>query len=190
MPSHEDYAAFLASILQRPDDRVIGVIEPAKSSPATAASQRIKQPAEVCSDGRDYTITPITPLHRQCARAALPQEIAEGLAALDDMAPPAGFTAERWSGIVKAMVRFAYQYAGEAVELGWTAEDLFGLNPYAPSTRYDGRGLATLLSESDRILSLSADAAVIEGPSGSKLTFPRDRSAAPSVPAWNLKRGV
>jgi hypothetical protein len=106
------------------------------------------------------------------------------------MRPPPGFTAERWKQMVAAMERFADKHAAEAISLGWTTEDLFGLNPHAPATRYDGRGLAAFLSETDRIVSLSADAAVIESPSGSKLTFRRDRSGAPSVPAWKLKRSL
>ena len=51
----KDYAAFLASIRQRPDDRIIGVIEPADS--------RSNPPVNPAHAGPDYTITPITPLH-------------------------------------------------------------------------------------------------------------------------------
>jgi hypothetical protein len=188
MSSHEDYAAFLASIKRRPDGRVIGVIEPAADSCSNP-------PASSAPAGPDYTITPITPLHRHQGDdteilrrdlSGLPPEIANGLAALGEMAPPAGFSAERWTTTVNGMRRFARQYAMEAISLGWTAADLFGLNSCAPAARYDGRGVATMLSEDERVVLISSDAIVIERPSGARLTFRRSNGAA-SPPAWQLR---
>jgi hypothetical protein len=112
-------------------------------------------------------------------------EISDGFAALAKMAPPAGFSADRWTTIVDAIRRFDSEHVVEAIRLGWTAEDLFGMNPYAPATRYDGRGVATMLSEGDRVVALSSDVIVIER-NGAKLSFRRN-NGAPSVPAWKLR---
>jgi hypothetical protein len=112
-------------------------------------------------------------------------EISGGFAALAKMAPPAGFSADRWTTIVDAIRRCDSQHVVEAIRLGWTVEDLFGMNPYAPATRYDGRGVATMLSEDDRVVALSSDAIVIER-NGAKLSFRRN-NGAPSVPAWKLR---
>jgi hypothetical protein len=90
------------------------------------------------------------------------------------------------TAMLDAMGRFASQHVVEAVRLGWTAEDLFGLNPYAPATRYDGRGVATMLSEGERVVELTSDAIIIEKPSGAKVSFQRN-NGAPSVPAWKLR---
>jgi hypothetical protein len=185
MSSHEDYAAFLASIRQRPDNRVIGVIQPVEP----AAESRSNPPAYAPPD---YTITPITQLHGSQETDTKPRlsvllwEIIDGLAALDKMAPLAGFSADRWTTMVKAMWRFGNQHAMDALQLGWTVTDLFGLNPYAPATRVDGRGIATMLSEGERVVKISSDAIVIEKPSGAHLTF-RPNNGAPSVPAWKLR---
>jgi hypothetical protein len=116
----------------------------------------------------------------------LPREIADGLAALDQMAPPPGYTDSRWRDTVTAMAAFAVVHGVAAIKLGWTAEDLFGLNPYAPATRYDGRGLASMLAPGDRVMMLTADAAVIERPTGSRTTFRRQADGAPCVLAWKL----
>jgi hypothetical protein len=116
----------------------------------------------------------------------LPRDIADGLAFLDCMPPPVGYSDTEWSDMVAAMAVFADQYGAQAIQLGWTAEELFGLNPYAPAARYDGRGLASLLGKGDRIVMLTADAAVIERPSGSRTTFRRRPDGAPSVLVWKL----
>ena len=118
--------------------------------------------------------------------SGLPPETADGLAALAKMAPRAGFSADRWRTMLDAMKRFASQHAAEAIQLGWTVEDLFGLNPHAPATRYDGRGIATMLSEGERVVKISSDAIVIEKPSGAQVSF-RRTNGAPSVAAWKLR---
>ena len=62
MPSHDQYAAFLASILQRPDDRVIDVIKQREPAPAPPADSGANPPVSSAHAGRDYTITQITSL--------------------------------------------------------------------------------------------------------------------------------
>jgi len=148
-----------------------------------------------------HTVTQVTPLQQHdgdddagmVERAAiiehdggLPREIADRLAFLEGMPPPSGYSEAQWSDTVGIMAAFADQYGAKAIQLGWTAEDLFGLNPYAPAARYDGRGLTSLLRKGDRVVMLTADAAVIERPSGSRTTFRRQAHGAQSVPAWNL----
>ena len=53
------------------------------------------------------------------------------------MAPPAGFTAERWHRIVDAAGAFLDRWAGEAIAAGWSALDVFGADATAPDKRFD-----------------------------------------------------
>jgi hypothetical protein len=81
----------------------------------------------------------------------LPRDIAEGLARCERMAPPKGFTSDLWSAAINSAARFADEWGRKALELGWTLEDLFGLNPANPGARYDGKGLAFVLEGDARV---------------------------------------
>lgn len=52
----------------------------------------------------------------------------------------------RWEQAKRDAAEFLADWGDQAAELGWTAEELFGLHPVAPLTRYDVMGLIWLLS--------------------------------------------
>lgn len=90
----------------------------------------------------------------------LPKEWRAGLAHLSVMRPPADFTGRRWTVGVWWSRRLAAEHGVAAYVMGWDAEDLFGLHPGCPSSRYDAMGLAFLLGASCRIVSLNNERAV------------------------------
>src|SRR6516164_2459378 len=60
------------------------------------------------------------------------------LARLDPVLPPADVPPQRWARFLEVALRFlASDWAQQAVELGWTAHDLFGCHPIAPYARHD-----------------------------------------------------
>ncbi|MGN8119955.1 hypothetical protein [Labrys sp. 22185] len=52
----------------------------------------------------------------------------------------------RWERAKQDAVEFLADWGEQAAELGWTAQELFGLHPVAPLTRYDAMGLVWLLN--------------------------------------------
>lgn len=52
----------------------------------------------------------------------------------------------RWEQAKSDAAEFLADWGDRAAELGWTAEELFGLHPVAPLTRYDVMGLVWLLN--------------------------------------------
>ena len=62
--------------------------------------------------------------------------------------------------------------AAEAVRLGWTDLDLFGVDDDRPYTRIDGLGLVPAL-EGCKIVALSAEGAILETPAGVRQSYRR-----------------
>src|SRR5262249_29170799 len=91
----------------------------------------------------------------------------------------------RWQQAVADGARFLAQWGEQAVALGWTARDLFGLAEVperpAPSfqrlSRYDQTGLVWLL-QGRRVVALTKDTAVIETANGA-LRYPRCNKPPP-----------
>jgi hypothetical protein len=52
--------------------------------------------------------------------------------------------------------RFVAAWGSQALALGWTVDDLFGLDPVAPLARYDRMGLCWLLKGRERVIALTA----------------------------------
>lgn len=52
----------------------------------------------------------------------------------------------RWERAKEDAAEFLADWGDQAAELGWTTEELFGLHPVAPLTRYDAMGLVWLLN--------------------------------------------
>jgi hypothetical protein len=71
--------------------------------------------------------------------AGVPREWAEGYARLCLMPPPFGVSVDRWLAVINGVGHFLDQWAGKAHALGWTAAELFGLDPVAPLIRLDRR---------------------------------------------------
>jgi hypothetical protein len=72
----------------------------------------------------------------------------------------------------------------EAIRLGWTGLDLFGVHPDAPAARYDAMGLVPLL-RGDAVVSMTSISAGIAPRSGGRLTYLR-RPRVGSVLPWEL----
>jgi hypothetical protein len=103
----------------------------------------------------------------------LPHELAEPFARLLCGAPPRGFEPHRWARVVEGASIFAEQWADQALRLGWSAEDVFGLDDIAPATRYDRKGLAWFLADGRRVIALDAGGADIETDRGVRQRFYR-----------------
>lgn len=89
---------------------------------------------------------------------------------LDADRPPGDVPPRRWAQFITDARAFcASGFAEQAKALGWTNADLFGCDDERPFARIDCLGLIWLLN-GDRLLALTADAAVIET-KGSRLTF-------------------
>jgi hypothetical protein len=67
-------------------------------------------------------------------------------------------------------------WGAKALELGWTGEDLFGLDPVAPMARYDAIGLVWLLRGREHVSELTATHARLSGGN----TFYRQAKPVPS----------
>ena len=82
---------------------------------------------------------------------------------------------------------FLRDHAARAHALSWTALDLFGVHPVKPWVRFDCMGLVPLL-DGAKVVSLSEAEAVIEKPSGARLTF-RRRAEVPDETCliWELE---
>jgi hypothetical protein len=110
------------------------------------------------------------------------------LARLDPVLPPADVPPQRWARFLEVALRFlASDWAQQAVELGWTAHDLFGCHPIAPYARHDCAALLWSLSEErGRLVALTASSATIEMPTKTRLTFCRTPASDEAVLPWEL----
>lgn len=90
---------------------------------------------------------------------------------LDPERPPGDVPPRRWAQFIADATTFRTSgFADQARALGWTDADLFGCDEERPYARIDRMGLIWLLN-GDRLLALTADAAVFETKGGSRLTF-------------------
>ena len=51
------------------------------------------------------------------------------------MPPPKGFYGDRWHRIIDASGEFLDRWGTEAIRLGWTDLDVFGVDPGAPAAK-------------------------------------------------------
>ena len=104
---------------------------------------------------------------------------AKTLAALERRCPDY-VEEERWQRAVKDGRRFLIQWGDQAVALGWTAKDLFGLHKppgkphpsYTRLSRYDEAGLIWLLC-GRQVIALAEATAAIRGPTGAVTIYRR-----------------
>jgi hypothetical protein len=113
--------------------------------------------------------------------ACVPLDWADGFARLEAMPVPCGVGAGKWLAMVNAAGRFLDQWGSKAAALGWTASELFGLDPNAPINRRDRRGAAFYLIGAD-VLALTADEITLR--IGGSIQRVR-RPDQPSTPAWD-----
>jgi hypothetical protein len=108
-----------------------------------------------------------------------------GFARLDPARPLPGFTLAHWQQLVDDGGRFLDRWAHRAVELGWSAEDVFGLNPAAPAARQDSKGLVALIGGGE-VTDIRVDRATIKMPSGNCMTYYLRRPTGGAVVVWKL----
>jgi len=102
----------------------------------------------------------------------VPAEWREGYASFSAMECPADFPPQRWTQAVLDGRSFLVQWGAEAVRLGWTATDLFGVSPITPWPRVGMMGLVPLLN-GDAVTALDESTATISAVSGSTLRYYR-----------------
>jgi len=118
--------------------------------------------------------------------AGVPREWAEGFARLDVSRRPDGFSQRQWEQIVSDGGRFLdHGWAERAVAIGWSAVDVFGVHPLAPSARYDGMGLVPLIS-GGQVVDIKPDRATIMTPSEETLVYYLRRESRIAIPLWDL----
>ena len=119
--------------------------------------------------------------------AEVPQEWLQGVSRLWGMSPPATVAPDSWAAFLESCEAFmAGPWPGKAASMGWTADSLFGCHGRKPVERVDRMGLLWLLG-TGRIAALTEETAVIEMPSGSRLTYRVHPIREPSdVLAWEF----
>lgn len=112
--------------------------------------------------------------------ARVPEGWAVGFATLAARPPPRGVDPTAWLGMMDAAGRFLDEWASKADALGWSAGELFGLNPDAPMNRLDQRGAAFFLVRAEVVAITGAEITIRKG--GSIQRIPRTTGRGP--PAW------
>jgi hypothetical protein len=117
----------------------------------------------------------------------LPRAWAEGLAKLCVMPCPAGFTPKRWARLVNDAGRFGDAWAAKAAGLGWTALDVFGVDPRVPDANYGVAGVVPLLAllNNGEIVAIEAGRATVRNAIGKELVYLRGPRAG-AVALWEL----
>ncbi len=105
--------------------------------------------------------------------AGLPREWAGPFARLLCGAPPRGFEPHRWGSVVEGASILADQWAAQARALGWSAEEIFGLDEIEPARRQDRKGVAWFLADGRRVVAIDVGGADIETARGVKQRFYR-----------------
>lgn len=98
--------------------------------------------------------------------------------------PCPGFTLQSWGGAHEACVEFFDRWADEAVSLGWSTLDLFGVHPEAGTIRPDFCGAMVLSAE--RVSGID-ETRIRFG----NMTFYRGKHGRPTggVPLWQFGKG-
>lgn len=116
---------------------------------------------------------------------SLPADWRDGLTRLRDADKPLLGSAEPSSRLVADALELADTWAPQAAALGWSAVDLFGVEPNG-ARRVDRDGLAASL-EGRKVVAVTSDAATLSTRSGGFLRHYR-RDKPGSVPLWNVGR--
>jgi hypothetical protein len=117
----------------------------------------------------------------------VPRRWAEGFAVLCTMAPPPGFSAERWQRIVDAAGVFLDRWAAAAIRCGWSDLDVFGADADRPDARFDCMGLLMLLDRCEIVGIDEGGADLIASPEA-RLRYRRRPLPAHTVSLWQLGR--
>jgi len=106
------------------------------------------------------------------ADAGMPRRWADYLALVQGP-PPGDFQERHWQAVIDGACLFADEWAGRACALGWSPDELFGLDAVTPAGRVDRRGLAFMLSNGARVVSIDGTGADIMMPARARQRFYR-----------------
>ena len=109
---------------------------------------------------------------------------AENFARLDIAERPPKFSEPAWRRLIDDGGQFLDRWANEAARLGWSALDVFGVDPAAPSTTYEAMGLVPLIRGGD-VVAIGSDRATIRTQEGTLLTYLR-RPRQAAIAVWDL----
>ena len=109
---------------------------------------------------------------------------AENFARLDIAERPPKFSEPAWRQLIDDGGQFLDRWANEAARLGWSALDVFGVDPAAPSTTYEAMGLVPLI-RGGNVVAIGSDRATIRTQEGTLLTYLR-RPRQAAIAVWDL----
>ena len=109
---------------------------------------------------------------------------AAGIARLQRMQPPLGFSVDAWKLVRLGCARLLCTHGDEMRRLGWSTEDAFGVHPHAPAPAIHCYGLGVLLNDS-RVVVMTRGGATVELSGGIRHSFTR-RPMPEAVPIWTL----
>jgi hypothetical protein len=117
----------------------------------------------------------------------LPREIADGVHAILSANGAQGILPHRWPRVQRDVLRLLEGgWAQQALNLGWTAADLFGCDRRAPWHRLDRAGLVLLVGGHE-IVELTEDVAALRTSTGSVLRYRRRPPArSPAALLWEF----
>lgn len=162
----------------------------------TGVTTRLDALVTVSGDGNNYSnqrvtdaVTTVTSVTTQNVEeeersaimehdAGMPREWADAFAAI--VHGPVRFPEHpaQWQSVLDGALMFADRWAGKAHSLGWTVDELFGLDPVAPASRLDHRGLAFLLANGSQVVAIDKDGADIRTGRGARHRYYRQRRSA------------
>lgn len=100
------------------------------------------------------------------------------------MTPPHNLSSEAWRQLLLDTDSFFQRWAGRPELIAWSDEDLLGVHPCAPASRYDAMGLL-LLIRGGAVIKLCDHCATIRTLGGSRLTY-RKPGIEGVVPLWEV----
>jgi len=110
-----------------------------------------------------------------------PADMADGIRAILSAEGAQGIPPNRWPQIQRDTWQLVERrWLHRALELGWTAADLFGCDQRAPWYRLDRSGLVLLLGGHE-VIEISSDVATLRAHTGSVLRYRRRSPAKPPV---------
>jgi hypothetical protein len=166
-----------ASVPPRP---VADAAASAAAGDAEALNKTAERPASPWGDAEDERAAIIE------HDGGAPREWAEGFARLDPDRPPGDVLPQRWLQFVNDVGRFLDGgFAMQAAALGWGPFELFGCDRDWPFGRIDNVGLIWQLN-GDRLVALTADAAIIETRNGARQALRRKLAEPGHVLTWEL----
>ena len=135
----------------------------------------------------------VLPADRMCtesapvpARLAVSDPLAAGVVRLQRMRPLAGFTPRRWRLVQLGCASLLRSHGHSLLQLGWSAEDAFGVHPDALGAAVRCYGLGLLLQDGD-VMAMSETSASIRCGDGSRQTYMRGVMPPETVLVWNCR---